>query len=135
MKAKIITDVDGKFYGIHIDCPAGHSHRLPVDWCPAGMEPSPHSGSHRWGFNGDLERPTFTPSILNRAGHHVGGPNSDQCWCNVAERIPGWKNEPDNCYLCHSFVTDGRIQFLGDCTHVLAGQAVDLLDVDVGVPA
>ncbi|MGT2429227.1 hypothetical protein ACU4HD_11865 [Cupriavidus basilensis] len=23
---------------------------------------------------------------------------------------------------CHSFVTDGHIQFLGDCTHALAGQ-------------
>ena len=28
--------------------------------------------------------------------------------------------------VCHSFVTDGRIQFLGDCTHSLAGQTVDL---------
>jgi hypothetical protein len=26
------------------------------------------------------------------------------------------------------FVTDGRIQFLGDCTHALAGQTVDLPD-------
>ena len=30
--------------------------------------------------------------------------------------------------ICHSFVTDGRIQFLGDCTHKLAGQTVDLPD-------
>ena len=29
---------------------------------------------------------------------------------------------------CHTFVTDGRIQFLGDCTHALAGQTVDLPD-------
>ena len=28
--------------------------------------------------------------------------------------------------VCHSFVTDGRIQFLADCTHALAGQTVDL---------
>ncbi|SHF03280.1 hypothetical protein SAMN02745157_1480 [Kaistia soli DSM 19436] len=27
---------------------------------------------------------------------------------------------------CHSFVTNGRIQFLGDCAHELAGQTVDL---------
>jgi hypothetical protein len=27
-------------------------------------------------------------------------------------------------------VTDGRIQFLGDCTHALAGQTVDLLPFD-----
>jgi hypothetical protein len=30
--------------------------------------------------------------------------------------------------VCHSFVTDGRIQFLSDCTHELAGQTVDLPD-------
>ena len=28
--------------------------------------------------------------------------------------------------VCHSFVTDGRIQFLGDCTHKLAGQTVNI---------
>lgn len=28
--------------------------------------------------------------------------------------------------VCHSFVTDGCIQYLGDCTHRLAGQTVDL---------
>lgn len=30
--------------------------------------------------------------------------------------------------VCHSFVRDGRIQFLGDCTHELAGKTVDLPD-------
>ena len=30
--------------------------------------------------------------------------------------------------VCHSFVTNGRIQYLGDCTHKLAGQTVDLPD-------
>lgn len=61
-----------------------------------------------WGFNGDLERPTFTPSVLVRYGHlPAGGPMG---------------TDP----VCHSFVTDGRIQFLGDSTHALAGQTVDL---------
>ena len=30
--------------------------------------------------------------------------------------------------VCHTFVTDGRIQYLGDCTHALAGQTVDMID-------
>jgi hypothetical protein len=30
---------------------------------------------------------------------------------------------------CHSFVTDGRIQFLSDSTHALAGQTVDLPEI------
>jgi hypothetical protein len=33
--------------------------------------------------------------------------------------------------VCHSFVTDGRIQFLTDSNHALAGQTVDLPDVEV----
>ncbi len=34
--------------------------------------------------------------------------------------------------ICHSFVTDGRIQFLSDCTHPLAGQTVDIPEWDAG---
>jgi len=28
--------------------------------------------------------------------------------------------------ICHSFVRDGKIQFLSDCTHALSGQTIDL---------
>lgn len=59
-----------------------------------------------WTFNGDLERPTFSPSVLVR--YDVSPPNQHLS------------------IVCHSFVTDGQIQFLGDCTHALAGQTVDL---------
>jgi hypothetical protein len=31
-------------------------------------------------------------------------------------------------HCCHSFVTNGKIQFLADCTHKLAGQTVELPD-------
>jgi hypothetical protein len=72
--------------------------------CPGcrGPQHIPVKGPNAWGFNGDMDRPTFTPSILTRKG--------------------------DN-YICHSFVTDGRIRFLSDCTHALAGQTVDLPEV------
>ena len=39
---------------------------------------------------------------------------------------PGAERYPCVEVRCHSFVTDGRIQFLSDSTHVLAGQTVDL---------
>lgn len=29
---------------------------------------------------------------------------------------------------CHSFVRDGKIEYLSDCTHKLAGQTVELPD-------
>jgi hypothetical protein len=55
-----------------------------------------------WTWNGSLDKPTFTPSLL----------------CN--------QDSPES--RCHSFVTDGKIQFLSDCHHELAGQTVELPD-------
>lgn len=70
-----------------------------------------------WTFNGDLESPTFSPSVLVRGvqwGKEVGFHKPNH---GVATGQPT---------VCHSFVTDGQIHFLGDCTHNLAGQTVDL---------
>lgn len=68
---------------------------------PHSLNVGPGAGP-RWGYNENPEAPTFTPSVLVR-----------------------W-NEREETKVCHSFVTDGRIQYLNDCTHGLAGQAVDL---------
>ncbi|MEK9209699.1 DUF6527 family protein [Sphingomonas sp. 2378] len=85
-------------------CPGcGYEHLVVVE--STASEPV-------WGFNGNHEKPTFTPSVLVRTGRAVN---------------PAFIPEPgDPPEVCHSFVTDGRIQFLGDCTHHLAGQTVDL---------
>lgn len=80
-----------------------------------------------WGFNGDLEKPTFTPSVLARTGHYAGHHKAgDSCWCTYYAEHPDEKTDGFECCVCHSFVTDGRVQFLSDCTHALAGQTVDL---------
>lgn len=79
----------------------------------------------RWGWNGDAEKPTFTPSVLVRSGHHASSaPPGEPCWCTFKERFG--EEPPFKCEVCHTFVTDGRIQYLGDCTHELAGQTIDL---------
>lgn len=81
-----------------------------------------------WGFNNSGDAPTFTPSVLVRTGHFVPGyEDKKNCWCTYNAEHP---DEPDRfeCRVCHSFVTDGRIEFLSDCTHALAGQAVELPD-------
>lgn len=71
-----------------------------------------------WVFNGDVERPTFHPSVL------VGGVQWDS---GEGFHKPSHAGvAPGERIVCHSFVTDGRIQFLSDCTHHLAGQTVDL---------
>lgn len=73
-----------------------------------------HGKSPCWGFNHDYDKPTFTPSILVR-------------WSEPSD-VEGEFDDTskDRQMVCHSFVTDGRIQFLGDCTHELAGRTVDL---------
>jgi hypothetical protein len=90
-------------------------------WCPGCEEMHvvtvpPHP--QPWGFNGNYDAPTFTPSVL------VTGkamPTDDE-----AARIMAGDTIELKPVCCHSFVTDGRIQFLGDCTHRLAGQTVEL---------
>ena len=54
-----------------------------------------------WSWNGDYECPTVSPSI--RLIHTV--------------------NQVD-----HLFIRDGKIQYLNDCTHELAGKTVDMVD-------
>lgn len=118
-RAKIITDKEGRFYGIEWVCPGcqllHHQldglHILPVDWTPEGLQRSPNIRGTSWGFNGNLDRPTFTPSVLSRWNAWTG------------------RDTPPRDCVCHSFVTDGRIQFLPDCTHALAGQTVDLPEI------
>lgn len=78
----------------------------------------------RWGYNGNPDAPTFTPSILVRGTVPITDDQRDRI-------MAGEKIEPVP-RVCHSFVTDGRIQFLGDCTHGLAGQTVELPDFDQG---
>ena len=76
------------------------------------------SKSPCWGFNGDYDNPTFTPSILVRMPHPEG-------YSRENPAPLGWEGKMVDD-ICHSFVTDGKIQYLNDCTHELAGQTVEL---------
>jgi hypothetical protein len=87
-----------------------------IFWCPGcdGAHAIQHGDGPgpRWGWNGNAERPTFTPSVK------VTYPANP----DASEEFKEWRT----VRICHSFVTDGRIQFLDDCTHALKGQTVDL---------
>ncbi len=83
-------------------------------------------GGAVWGFNGNHDKPTFTPSVLVTSGHYLSHHKpGDSCWCTYAAEHP---DEADvfKCQRCHTFITDGMVQFLGDCTHELAGQTLPL---------
>lgn len=72
-------------------------------WCPGCdcYQRIPIAGSMAWQWNGSLTAPTLTPSILSRGK-----------------------------FVCHSYVRNGRIEFLNDCTHQFAGQSVKMESVD-----
>lgn len=82
-----------------------------------------------WGYNGNPDAPTFTPSILVRGVRIEGG---DAEFDRIIEtyKLPEERErmlaDKRINTVCHSFVTDGNIQFLSDCTHPLAGQTVPL---------
>lgn len=79
-------------------------------------------GANTWGFNENGDRPTFTPSVLVTGTQRLSD-EAHAAWMARKAPLP-----PPVPMVCHSFVTDGRIQFLGDCTHALAGKTVDLPD-------
>lgn len=90
MKLQKLTDKEDGSISYWFWCPGCDSwHRFDV-------------GSHgnlSWKFNGDMEWPTFTPSL-----HY-----------------------PD--VVCHLTLTDGMIKFHGDSTHALKCQTVPLPDI------
>lgn len=67
---------------------------------------NPHRGASEtvWTWNGSMEAPTFSPSLL-------------------VYPSPGQPR-------CHCFVRDGRIEFCGDSDHALAGQTVPMVPWD-----
>ena len=88
----------GKHYSWSFRCPGcGCSHQM--------FTVAPHPGGPQWKFNGDVNKPTFEPSL----------------------RVQ-W-NHGDKSFNCHSYIRDGFIQFLGDCTHKLAGKTVEMENI------
>lgn len=90
---------------------AGYSFMCPG--CKERHSVVTQGAGPQWTFNGDEDHPVLTPSVLVTGYRFVG---------------PGDEAEP---IRCHSFVgcngaQTGQIIFLNDCSHVLAGQVVDL---------
>jgi len=68
-------------------------------------------GTPNWTWDGSVEFPTLRPSILTRGDCFVGN-----------------DGETENP-VGHTWINQGRAEFLSDCTHEFAGQTLDLLEV------
>lgn len=78
-------------------------------WCPACEEMHPLPDS--WSFNGDVKKPTFSPSFKHNGLRTV---NVNGVWTGE------WVRGPDGEALdgtCHYIITDGKIQFCQDSWH------------------
>lgn len=91
-------------------------------WCP-GCEDmhqiyvEGRSPSHTWEWNGDEQKPTFSPSLLVRGKQ----------WPEDSEfYMPTHPVSPGGDTVCHSFIRGGQWEFLADSTHHLAGQTVEM---------
>jgi len=73
-------------------------------WCP-GCD-CHHIIGTSWEFDGNMEAPTVSPSILVRT------------------------RDGDIEHACHMLVKAGKIQYLADCTHALAGTTIDMVPVE-----
>lgn len=105
-------------------------------WCPgcnlAHRVMVGDGAGPRWGWNGDADKPVFTPSVLvtGRTFTPAGRAAYEEWYAAGCPPLDGrqFDNAPS---VCHTFVgcngaLPGQIVFLGDCTHELAGQTVDL---------
>lgn len=158
--AKIVTYTRGG-QQVRVWCPGCDlSHPFTIDAPPVPDGERLNNGV-TWEWNGDLERPTFSPSLLCYSsvhlceGEHDPEPCPDYDTCEATShaigyvvdgalrfRFPGGPPEgAQRVYCCgdrphtrepaygncHSFLRDGRWEFLPDSAHHLAGQTVDMV--------
>lgn len=94
--------------GWMIKCPSCQWHEFPKKGKPGAS----------WTFNGDLFKPTFTPSMNQLM--------------RFSEAVCEEDRRPDR--RCHFIITAGRMQFCGDCTHDYKNKIIDMVpwpDVEV----
>lgn len=73
----------------------------PIEYHLIPIRGKANTLSDTWEWNQDTENPTLKPSILARTGEHT----------------------------CHTYLTEGKVKFLNDCTHENAGKTMEALDV------
>ena len=112
-RAHLVRDVDAGDAGVWFYCPGCETHhRIVVG---------------RWSWNASEDLPTFAPSVLVR--FFQLSPEGI-AMIDRGDPPPAGGRYPGADVVCHSFVRDGRIEYLADSTHRYAGQTIDLPPID-----
>ena len=98
------------------------SERGYEHWCDGCGEA--HTIFDSWQFDGNVDCPTFTPSVKITGMQTVK--DAEGRWTGEWVRDAAGNPVPD---CCHYNVTAGKVLFHGDCVHALKGQTVDLPDL------
>ena len=76
-----------------------------------------------WTFDGNMERPTFSPSL--KITREIWTPPV------TGENLAEWRKAPWKqtkvAHVCHLFVKAGRIEYCSDSSHEFAGKTVDMV--------
>lgn len=105
-----------------------------MHWCPACKcqhffyTNGGNEGKPSWGFNGNLESPSFSPSMHI----HYDEPTMDDSELDRLMKL----RETDKSIVvpsvrittCHYYLTAGKLIYMTDCPHELRGHTVDLPD-------
>lgn len=120
LSAKLRNAAGGKVTYFCQGCDMPHQVRVRQE------EPGPV-----WGWDGNVDAPTFTPSVLVTYDHmSEAGRERGQAFRAQHGRDPTREELPyDEHHVCHTFIRAGMVQFLSDCTHGLAGQTLPLPDL------
>jgi hypothetical protein len=106
-------DVSGNHYA-YFQCPAcAELHKIKLL-----KEFGVHGSNGGWFFNGDVDKPTIDPSIKVVYDTTGGDPQYIKPPFFIGVNV------------CHSFVRNGRIEFCSDSTHSMAGQTVELPEIE-----
>jgi len=102
-----------------------YSDDVALHWCPGCNElhmiPTAMDDAPRWNFNGNMERPTFAPSVrITGVKRIINGKE----WTWEFD-----ENGAPKQYVCHYFITDGKIIYCPDSTHSQSGMTIDLPEI------
>lgn len=108
----------------YFKCHAGHWHYIR-----ARVEKKNPEEKGIWGFNGNIDEPTFIPSVNETSGIYMQEFKSRDDFKDDNDRAEYLKFLETNSYKCHFVITKGTIYYCGDCSSEFKNQTLPMLDL------